>query len=100
MSKLDTLLAARKAQMTTATSTHLVGLRGGDDADSDDDDDDNTTTGSTAAITNASSNNDLLLSRAENLLRSPKVEERNNLIAQVLKELAYYQALTLVQRRK
>ena len=82
MSKLDTLLAARKAQMTTATSTHLVGLRGGDDADSDDDDDD-TTTSSTVAITNASSNNDLLLSRAENLLRSPKVEERKKTLAQL-----------------
>ena len=33
---LSSILAARKAQMTTSVTKHLVGLRSGQDVDSDD----------------------------------------------------------------
>ena len=50
MSKLDSILAARKAQVKTAVSTELLGLRKGNDVDSDDDDDsDNESAAATSA---------------------------------------------------
>ena len=78
MSSLQSVLAARKAQYATSVHTHLVGLRSGNEADSDDDDDDAT---AVAPVAGQAQPNELLLGRAENLLRSAKVEERKRTIA-------------------
>ena len=86
MSDLSAILAARKAQMTTSVQKHLVGLRSNGDHDSDDDDDDddvptNAPAGNgTAKNSAAAQSTELLLGRAENLLRSPKTDERKRTI--------------------
>ena len=51
---LTKILAARKAQVSTARTTELLGLRSGFDVDSDDDDDDGTAPPPTAGATQQS----------------------------------------------
>lgn len=78
--KLSNILAARKAQMTTAKETNLSGLRALQGHDSDDDEDDAPTT-EVAGGAKQQQPIELLLGRAENMLRSPKLEERKKTIA-------------------